>query len=303
MLTPERTRTLLPQMMAAAGDLPWEFHGHCNNGLGPLNAIEAVKAGVRYVHTAVPPLANANSQPSVYNVAANLRELGYEVDVDEEVLRPATEHFTAIAEREGFQIGVPYEYDAAPVPAPGARRDDLEPAVPAEAGRGRRPAARGAGGDRARPGRLRLPDHGHPAVPVRRLAGRDQRDRRQAVRAGHRQDHRVRARPARRRRGGRRDGPGRPAADPRPPARPRDRGLRAAPADAGRSAGEVRPGHPGRGPDPHEHRRGRRRRGGRQRARPTTADAGRHPAAGTAPAARRTGPAHVRVAVPARTSP
>ncbi len=111
MLTPERTRTLLPQMMAAAGDIPWEFHGHCNNGLGPLNAIEAVKAGVRYVHTAVPPLANANSQPSVYNVAANLRELGYEVDVDEEVLHAATEHFTAIARREGFQIGAPYEYD------------------------------------------------------------------------------------------------------------------------------------------------------------------------------------------------
>jgi oxaloacetate decarboxylase alpha subunit len=112
MLTPERTRTLLPQMMAAAGDISWEFHGHCNNGLGPLNAVEAVKAGVRYVHTAVPPLANANSQPSVYNVAANLRELGFQVDVDEEALRPATEHFTAIAEREGFQIGVPYEYDA-----------------------------------------------------------------------------------------------------------------------------------------------------------------------------------------------
>ncbi|MDP9429017.1 MAG: hypothetical protein M3Q47_09150 [Actinomycetota bacterium] len=111
MLTPERTRTLLPRMMTAAGDIEWEFHGHCNNSLGPLNALEAVKAGVRYVHTAVPPLANANSQPSVYNVAGNLRELGYEVDLDEEILRPATEHFTAIARREDFQIGVPYEYD------------------------------------------------------------------------------------------------------------------------------------------------------------------------------------------------
>jgi oxaloacetate decarboxylase alpha subunit len=116
LLTPERTRTLLPRMMAAATSaagraVPWEFHGHCTNGLGPLNAIEAVKAGVRYVHTAVPPLANANSQPSVYTLAVNLRELGYEVDVDTEVLRPATEHFTAVARREGFPIGVPYEYD------------------------------------------------------------------------------------------------------------------------------------------------------------------------------------------------
>jgi oxaloacetate decarboxylase alpha subunit len=112
MLTPERTATLLPQMMAAAGDATWEFHGHCNNGLGPLNALEAAKAGVRYIHSAVPPLANANSQPSIYNLAMNLRELGFDPQVDVDVLRPVTEQFTAIALREGFQLGTPYEYDA-----------------------------------------------------------------------------------------------------------------------------------------------------------------------------------------------
>jgi oxaloacetate decarboxylase alpha subunit len=112
MLTPERTATLLPQMMAAAGDATWEFHGHCNNGLGPLNALEAAKAGVRYIHSAVPPLANANSQPSIYNLAMNLRELGFDPQVDVDVLRPVTEQFTAIAQREGFQLGTPYEYDA-----------------------------------------------------------------------------------------------------------------------------------------------------------------------------------------------
>ncbi|MQA60314.1 MAG: biotin carboxyl carrier protein [Actinophytocola sp.] len=111
LLTPDRARELLPKVIQAAGDIPWEFHGHCNNGLGPLNAIEAVKAGVEYVHTAVPPLANANSQPSVYNVARNLRELGYDAAIDEEVLRPAGAHFEFIARREGFQLGAPYEYD------------------------------------------------------------------------------------------------------------------------------------------------------------------------------------------------
>ncbi len=111
LLTPERTRTLLPRMMEVAGDVPWEFHGHSNNGLGPLNAAEAAKAGVKYIHSAVPPLANANSQPSIYNLATNLRELGFDAQVDEEVLRPATAHFEAIAKREGFQIGAPYEYD------------------------------------------------------------------------------------------------------------------------------------------------------------------------------------------------
>ncbi len=111
LLTPERTRGLLPRMMAVASDTPWEFHGHSNNGLAPLNALECAKAGVRYIHSAVPPLANANSQPSIYNLAHNLRELGFDAQVDEQVLRPATAHFEVIAKREKFQIGVPYEYD------------------------------------------------------------------------------------------------------------------------------------------------------------------------------------------------
>lgn len=111
LLTPERVRSLVPQLLAVTGGVTWEFHGHCNNGLGPLNAVEAVKAGIHHVHTAVPPLANGNSQPSVYTLANNLRQLGYHVAVDESVLRRATEHLTDVASREGFPIGVPNEYD------------------------------------------------------------------------------------------------------------------------------------------------------------------------------------------------
>lgn len=111
LLTPEVVRRLVPQMIEVAGDIEWEFHGHCNNGLGPVNAIEAAKAGIKYIHTAVPPLANGNSQPSVYNVASNLRELGYEVPVDLARLYPVTSRLGEIAEREGFPIGSPNEFD------------------------------------------------------------------------------------------------------------------------------------------------------------------------------------------------
>src|SRR5680860_61398 len=110
LLTPQRTRELLPRMIAEAGDIPWEFHGHCNNGLGPLNALEAVRAGVDYVHTAVPPLANGNSQPSISNVARNLQALGYDAPIDLEALQPAQRHLTAVARREGFPEGRPHEY-------------------------------------------------------------------------------------------------------------------------------------------------------------------------------------------------
>jgi oxaloacetate decarboxylase alpha subunit len=113
LLTPERTRTLVPVVLANAGGIPVELHSHCTTGLGPLVALEAVRLGIRIVNTGVPPLADGAALPSIFNVAHNLRAIGYKPVIDEEVLRPVTDHFTLIARREGFPIGVPAEYDAA----------------------------------------------------------------------------------------------------------------------------------------------------------------------------------------------
>jgi len=113
LLTPERTRTLAPIIMAAAGANPVEFHTHCSTGLGPQCCLEAIDAGIRVVNTAIPPLAEGSSNPSVFNVAANARAMGYRTLIDEEVLRPVTPHFTFIARREGLAIGAPAEYDEA----------------------------------------------------------------------------------------------------------------------------------------------------------------------------------------------
>lgn len=110
LLTPERARALLPAMVQAGGGIPWEFHGHCNNGFGPVNALEAVSAGFRYVHTALPPLANGSSQPSVFTVADNLRLMGYRVPVEETALEPAVRALTEVARAEGFAEGAPREY-------------------------------------------------------------------------------------------------------------------------------------------------------------------------------------------------
>ena len=113
MLTPERTRTLVRLIKKQIGDIPLEFHAHCNNGLAPFNLLEAVKEGVRIVHTAIPPLANGSSQPSIFNVANNLRALGYEPRVNLDVLPPVSEHFARVAKLEGLPVGAPREYDQA----------------------------------------------------------------------------------------------------------------------------------------------------------------------------------------------
>jgi len=94
-----------------SGGIPVELHSHCTTGLGPLVALEAVKLGIRIVNTGVPPLADGAALPSIFNVAHNLRASGFKPVIDEDVLRPVTDHFTVIAKREGFPIGVPAEYD------------------------------------------------------------------------------------------------------------------------------------------------------------------------------------------------
>src|SRR5437588_6846191 len=77
------------------------------------NYVEAIKLGANTLHTAIPPLANGSSQPSIFNVASNAQVLGYEPLVNLDAIKPVEKHFTFIAKREDHPIGAPREYDHA----------------------------------------------------------------------------------------------------------------------------------------------------------------------------------------------
>lgn len=111
LMTPGRLRELLPKVLEAAGDIPVEFHNHCNNGLGPFNVQEAVDLGIRHVHSAVPPLSDGSSQPSVLDIHRNLTAQGYDVPIDVTSIRTVSDYLTGIAKREGLAIGAPRPYD------------------------------------------------------------------------------------------------------------------------------------------------------------------------------------------------
>ena len=111
LLTPERTAALVKVIQKQAPDSPIELHVHCTTGLGPLCALEAIKLGVQVIDTSVPPLANASSNPSLFNVAQNARALGYSPVIDEQVLKSVAEDLTFFARQEDMPIGVPVEYD------------------------------------------------------------------------------------------------------------------------------------------------------------------------------------------------
>lgn len=111
LMTPDRVKDLLPRMMTEAPGIEWEFHGHCNNGFGPLNALAAAEVGFAYLHTAVSPLAYADSHPDAVNLAGNLSARGFGVDIDTDRVNAASAHLFQVAEEEGFPIGVPNPFD------------------------------------------------------------------------------------------------------------------------------------------------------------------------------------------------
>lgn len=113
LLTPERTRTLVPAVLTHTGKTPVEFHTHCTTGLGPLSCLEAIRLGIRSINVGVPPLANGTANPSVFNVAKNARALGYVPVIDLEALQPVADHLQYIARRHGLPVGAPPEYDEA----------------------------------------------------------------------------------------------------------------------------------------------------------------------------------------------
>lgn len=113
LLTIERTRTLVPAVLRHTDGTPVEFHSHCTTGLAPAFYIEAIKQGIEIVHTGTPPLANGSAQPSVFNVVKNASLLGYQSDINLDLVRPISDHFYEIARRSSLPIGMPVEYDLA----------------------------------------------------------------------------------------------------------------------------------------------------------------------------------------------
>src|SRR5215471_15805930 len=52
-LTPERTRTLIPALVEVTGGrVPLQLHSHCRSGLAPQCYLEAIERGVNVVHSA-----------------------------------------------------------------------------------------------------------------------------------------------------------------------------------------------------------------------------------------------------------
>ncbi|MCU1578071.1 MAG: Pyruvate carboxylase [Rhodoglobus sp.] len=109
-LTPERAATLLPALIEACGEVPIELHCHNTTGLAPLVYLKGIELGITRIHTSSRPLANGPSLPSTEAMLENVTTLGHTTTLNEGALRKMAEHVEFVAKREGYAIGVPYEY-------------------------------------------------------------------------------------------------------------------------------------------------------------------------------------------------
>jgi oxaloacetate decarboxylase alpha subunit len=113
LLTPLRARTMIPAVKAVIGDKPLELHSHCTIGLGELVYMDAPEWGIGTVQCASGAVSDGISNPPAGRVVANLRELGHQVDVDDQALAEVGCYFTRLAEAEGLPAGRPQAFDAA----------------------------------------------------------------------------------------------------------------------------------------------------------------------------------------------
>ena len=79
-----------------AVDLPIDLHTHSTTGLAFMTYLKAVEAGVDIIDTAISPFSGGTSQPATETLAYALRQLGYEVDLDDSCLTAMADYFKGV---------------------------------------------------------------------------------------------------------------------------------------------------------------------------------------------------------------
>ena len=79
-----------------AVDLPIDLHTHSTTGLAFMTYLKAVEAGVDIIDTAISPFSGGTSQPATETMAYALRQLGYEVDLDDACTTKMSDYFKGV---------------------------------------------------------------------------------------------------------------------------------------------------------------------------------------------------------------
>ena len=93
---PKEAYDLVSAIKDAAPELPIDLHTHSTTGLAFMTYLKAVEAGVDIIDTAISPFSGGTSQPATETLAYALRQLGYEVDLDDKCTKKMADYFKTV---------------------------------------------------------------------------------------------------------------------------------------------------------------------------------------------------------------
>ena len=93
---PKDAYDLVSAIKDAVPELPLVIHTHCTTGLAFMTDLKAVEAGADVIDTAISPFSGGTSQPATETLAYALRQLGYQVDLDDKVLVEMADFFKGV---------------------------------------------------------------------------------------------------------------------------------------------------------------------------------------------------------------
>ena len=94
-MTPQIAYDLVSGIKDAV-DLPVVLHTHCTTGLAFMTYLKGIEAGADVIDTAISPFSGGTSQPATETLYYALKELGYDVALDEKILIEMANFFKPI---------------------------------------------------------------------------------------------------------------------------------------------------------------------------------------------------------------
>lgn len=76
--------------------MPIDLHSHCTSGMAPMSYMEACRAGVDILDTAISPFSSGTAQPPTESVVAALKDTPYDTGYDLELLNECKEYFAKV---------------------------------------------------------------------------------------------------------------------------------------------------------------------------------------------------------------
>ncbi len=93
---PKEAYDMVSAIKDAVPGMPIDLHTHSTTGLAFMTYLKAVEAGVDIIDTAISPFSGGTSQPATETLAYALRQLGYEVDLNDEATKAMADYFKTV---------------------------------------------------------------------------------------------------------------------------------------------------------------------------------------------------------------